>query len=279
MVRFHRGMTKPCVDKDRPAAKGRGQGGRASAFPAKMPLHDGNHLIDSLPPDDRAALLEAARPFDFPLGHVFCEQGDPAAFADFIEQGVVSAVFTMQDGRSVESFMVGREGVTQAMAYESPAPSAARLVAQIAGAGRRLDVARLKALAAERPAIREALAAYVSRRLNELEQSTACNALHMAEQRFAKWLLRCHDRVDGDTLRLTQEFLASMLGAQRTTVNEAAQHLQRLGAIRYMRGTIHVLDRNALERAACECYGAHYKAMAARPPARPPAPGPPAPQT
>ena len=88
----------------------------------------------------------------------------------------------------------------------------------------------------------------------ELEQSTACNALHRAEQRFAKWLLRCHDRVRDQVLHLTQEYLASMLGSQRTTLNEAAQGLQRAGAISYSRGKITILDREALERVACECY-------------------------
>ncbi|MFC5344194.1 Crp/Fnr family transcriptional regulator [Brevundimonas staleyi] len=226
-----------------------------------MPLHDGNFLIDSLPPEDRAALLEIARPFEFAVGHVFCEHGDGISSVEFLERGVISAVFSMQDGRGVEAYMVGREGATHPMAFEVPGVCSARLVGQLAGAGQRVDMTKLRALAIERPAIRDALVGYAARLLGELEQSTACNALHKAEQRFAKWLLRCHDRADGDTLGLTQEFLANMLGAQRTTVNEAAQHLQKSGAIRYMRGSIKVLDRDALERASCECYAAHYETL------------------
>ncbi len=254
-------MTSNRVDKADQEAKTRGSGHEAVAFPQKMPLHDGNFLIESLPPEDRAALLDIARPFEFGVGHVFCDHGDEIATVEFLERGVISAVFAMQDGRSVEAYMVGREGVTHPMAFEAPGVCAARLVGQLAGSGRRVDVARLNLLAAERPAIRDALIVYAAGLLGELEQSTACNALHKAEQRFAKWLLRCHDRVDGDALGLTQEFLASMLGAQRTTVNEAAQQLQRVGAIRYMRGTIQVRDRIALERASCECYAAHYETL------------------
>lgn len=254
-------MTTRGVDKGQQEAETRGSGKKASAFPDKMPLHDGNFLIESLPPDDRAALLEIARPFEFTVGHIFCDHGATVSSLDFLDKGVISAVFAMQDGRGVEAYMVGREGVTHPMALEGGSISAARLVGQIAGSGRRVDVARLSALAAERPAIRDALIAYAGRLLGELEQSTACNALHKAEQRFAKWLLRCHDRTDGDVLRLTQEFLANMLGAQRTTVNEAAQHLQKAGAIRYMRGSIQVKDRDALERASCECYAAHYETL------------------
>lgn len=254
-------MTSKGADKSQLEAETRGSGTKASAFPEKMPLHDGNLLIESLPPEDRAALLDIARPFDFPIGHVFCDHGETVATVEFIEKGVVSAVFSMKDGRGVEAYMVGREGVTHPMALEGTTVSAARLVGQLAGSGRRVDVARLAALAAERPAIRDALIAYAARLLGELEQSTACNALHKAEQRFAKWLLRCHDRTDGDVLNLTQEFLANMLGAQRTTVNEAAQQLQKSGAIRYMRGSIQVKDRITLERASCECYAAHYQTL------------------
>ncbi len=128
-------------------------------------------------------------------------------------------------------------------------------MAQSDGYGRRVEIGRLRQLADHSEALREAVAAYAVRLTGELEQSSACNALHRAEQRFAKWLLRCHDRVEGDVLKLTQEYLASMLGSQRTTVNEAAQTLQRAGAIRYSRGRVTILDRVALERAACECYG------------------------
>ena len=247
-------MSKARVDSAGRRADDRRGGGKKEVFPAKMPLHDGNHLIDSLPPEDRAALLEIAQPFDFPLGHVFCQSGDRAGHVEFIETGVVSAVTAMADGRTVESYMIGREGATHPLAHEASARCYARLVGQIAGSGRRVEVARLRALAQQRPAIRDMMTAYAVRLINELEQSTACNALHRAERRFAKWLLRCHDRAEGDELQLTQEFLASMLGAQRTTVNEAAQHLQETGAIRYVRGRIQILDRVALERAACECY-------------------------
>lgn len=254
-------MIRRGVDNGGPGDQDEGGKGEANAFPAKMPLHDRNLLIDSLPAEDRRALMDVARPFDFTLGHIFCDHGDVAATVDFIDRGVVSAVFAMKDGRSVEAYMVGREGATNPMAVEVAGICSARLVAQIAGSARRVEVAKLRTLAAERPAIRDALVGYAGRLLGELEQSTACNALHRAEQRFAKWLLRCHDRVDGDVLRLTQEFLANMLGAQRTTVNEAAQHLQKAGAIRYMRGSIQMKDRDALERASCECYAAHYETL------------------
>ena len=87
-------------------------------------------------------------------------------------------------------------------------------------------------------------------------QSVACNALHSVEARFSRWLLTCHDRISSDTIALTQEFLADMLGVQRTTVTAVARGLQEKGVIRYRRGVVDIIDRQALETLACECYGA-----------------------
>jgi CRP-like cAMP-binding protein len=187
---------------------------------------------------DRDALLGQSVLIDFPQGHIFHEPGDVIDHVHFIERGILSAVAVLQDGRTVETVMVGCEGVAGGLAAAVPQIAFTRNVAQVAGT------------------IRRVIAAYLAVLQAELEQSAACNALHRAEQRFAKWLLRCHDRLDGAAFNLTQEYMASMLGSQRTTVNEAAQGLQKAGAITYSRGRITVLDRAMLERATCECYRA-----------------------
>ena len=217
-------------------------------------LPPGNRLIKGLDPEDRDALLGIATPVEFALGHVFNEPDDLVEQLHFIDSGFCSSVAVLEDGRPVETVMIGREGVLGTVASVVPHHAHTRSVAQIGGTARRVDAGRFRALSAQRPGVRDAVGAYVAQLQGELEQSAACNALHHAGQRFAKWLLRCHDRVEGDTLNLTQEYLASMLGSQRTTVNEAAQGLQKAGAIAYSRGRITVLDRSALERAACECY-------------------------
>lgn len=216
----------------------------------------GSRLIEALPPEDRAAVLAATTAIDFVQGHVFYEPGDPIEQCWFVERGVVSSVAVLEDGRTVETVTIGCEGLVGAPAAIVPNTAHSRNVVQITGAGRRIDAGRLRTLLADRPAVRTGVAAYLAALQAELEQSAACNALHRAEQRFAKWLLRCHDRMDGAAFNLTQEYLASMLGSQRITVNEAAQGLQKIGAIAYSRGRITVLDRAALERVACECYAA-----------------------
>ena len=217
-------------------------------------LSSGNRLIQGMNPDDRDALLAIATPVEFAPGHVFSEPDDAIEHLHFIDSGFCSSVAVLEDGRTVETVMIGREGVLGVVASVVPHHAHTRSVAQVAGTARRVDAAKFRALSAQRPGVRDAVADYMARLQGELEQSAACNALHHAGQRFAKCLLRCHDRVEGDTLNLTQEYLASMLGSQRTTVNEAAQGLQKAGAIAYSRGRITVLDRAALERAACECY-------------------------
>lgn len=213
----------------------------------------GNLLIAELDSDDRHAALAHSTPVEFTQGQVLLEPGDPIEHVWFVESGIVSAVAVLQDGRTIETTMTGREGLIGAVASAVPHRSHTRFVAQFAGTARRMDAARLRSLRVERPGLSTVIGRFLARLHAELEQSCACNALHRAEQRFAKWLVRCHDRLDGDTLHLTQEHLASMLGSQRTTVNEAAQTLQRAGAVAYSRGRLTILDRALLERSACEC--------------------------
>lgn len=213
-----------------------------------------NLLLDSLPSPDRAALLTSATRIRFQLGEDLITPGQMIEAVHFPLSGIISTVNEMADGRSVEAFMVGREGVAGIEATTIPMRSGSRQTIQLTGEAMRIDAGRVRALANERPAIRQMLALYHAGIQRELEQTAACHALHQAERRLAKWLLRCHDRADSDTIQLTQEYMAAMLGSQRTTVNEAAQTLQANGAVRYARGKIQVLSRSALEASACECY-------------------------
>lgn len=220
------------------------------------PNSPNNNLLNGLSEDDRKEILTSATDFDFQSGHVFTEPGDFIENIYFVEEGIISAVALMTDGRSVEAYMVGREGFIGSTAWQIPSRTSVRYVAQMMGRARRIDARRIREIVARNQSIRIAMATYDAALQRELEQSTACNAIHSAERRFAKWLLRAQDRVGGNVLNMTQEFLANMLGSQRTTVNEAAQNLTRRGAITYSRGRVTVQDRQALEGSACECYGA-----------------------
>jgi CRP-like cAMP-binding protein len=109
---------------------------------------------------------------------------------------------------------------------------------------------------AEHGELRERLLRYVQVLNNQIGQSTACNQAHAIDERMCRWLLMCHDRVGGDEIPLTQEFLAQMLGVRRPSVTVVAGMLQKAGLIRYSRGRITVLDRAGLEAGSCECYEA-----------------------
>lgn len=172
----------------------------------------------------------------------------------FVDAGIISCVVPLRDGHAVEACMIGNEGFAGLEACYHPAPSRTRLLVQAPGRSRTLDAGIFRQLIRTSDPLQAAVAEYDWRMRAEIEQSTACNAVHLAEQRLAKWLLRCHDRHDGDLMNLTQEFLATMLGTQRSTVNQAAVSMARSGAIRYSRGKVAVKDRAVLEATACECY-------------------------
>ena len=216
----------------------------------------GNQLLAALSADDRAELEPHLRAVTLPQGQVLFEPGDEVTHVWFPDSGAVSLVMALRDGALVEAFMAGREGMTDPIVHAGPRRATARGIVQLPGEGQRIDAARLREACEARPGVRAVLDRYALRLLGELEQAVACNAAHRLEPRLAKWLLRSHDRSDSDVLPLTQEFLAEMLGAQRTTVTEVAKTLQIAGAVDYRRGRITVRDRGLLERLSCECYAA-----------------------
>jgi CRP-like cAMP-binding protein len=122
--------------------------------------------------------------------------------------------------------------------------------------GWRIEHGRLRELTGQHPGLRYRLSLYADMLAAEHRQSAACLARHEVVPRLARWLLRSQDRVGGKEIPLTQEYLAHMLGAQRSTVSVAAGELEKIGAIRNARGRVTVTDRPALEATACECYAA-----------------------
>jgi CRP-like cAMP-binding protein len=213
-----------------------------------------NDLLSQLDPQTRADLILSMSDFDFEAGHEFGEVGDDISHIYFVNHGIISAVAMMEDGQSAEAYMVGCEGFTGVTAWQVPSETSVRFFCHLAGNALRIKAAKLRELASESEALRAVLAGYSAALQIELEQTAPCNAIHSVPQRFAKWLLRAHDRANGDTLFMTQDFLAKMLGVQRTTVSDAAQTLAATGAISYSRGKVHIKNRSALERASCECY-------------------------
>jgi CRP-like cAMP-binding protein len=215
-----------------------------------------NAFLAALAPDDRQRLRPHLRTVHLERGTVLAEPGAEVSRVYFPLDCLVSQTIPMLDGGIAETYTVGREGGFGLLAALGGRPTATRSFVQIAGEAERLPVPALREAFEASPGLRSACLAYAAAQLNQVLQLSACNALHPAEARLARWLLMVQDRIDGDVLPLTHEFLAEMLGVQRPTVTVVARTLQGGGLIRYRRGAVTVLDRAGLEEAACECYAA-----------------------
>src|SRR5262249_47750494 len=160
--------------------------------------------------------------------------------------GMVSLVAVMQSGATVETATVGRDGVIGGTAALGSHHAFGRAIVQLPGAAMRIGASQFRAAARDNDSIHRLVVRYNDLLISQIQQAVACNALHGLEARLCRWLLQTHDCMDGDTIPLTQEFLAQMLGVRRTTVTIAARLLQSAGFIRYRRGLIQVVNREGL---------------------------------
>ncbi|WP_421738560.1 Crp/Fnr family transcriptional regulator [Caulobacter sp.] len=215
-----------------------------------------NRLLLALPSDELALLSPHLLPVELERGRLLYDPGDRIDTIYFPHDGVISLMTLMENGAAIESAAIGREGALGLMAGISARQSLTRAIVQSPGLASRLGVGALHDLCPRAPVLRSLIDRHNEALFGHAIQSVACNALHAVEARFCRWLLSCHDRISVDTVQLTQEFLADMLGVQRTTVTAVAGSLQTKGLIRYRRGVVDILDRAGLESMACECYGA-----------------------
>src|SRR5690242_14349388 len=213
-----------------------------------------NRLLAALPRDALEHILPLLTHVTLSDGMVIYEPGARITHVYFVLTGIISMVSQMREG-TVEVGTVGCEGMTGLPIVLSADTMPTRAFVQVPGEALRMEAADLVRVMEQAPQLRRLLHRYVLALFDQTAQHAACNRLHGLEERCARWLLMTHDRVIGDVLSLKQQFLAEMLGVHRPAVTLAAGALQKAGIIRYSRGKVTVLDRNALEEAACECYG------------------------
>jgi CRP-like cAMP-binding protein len=212
-----------------------------------------NLLLATLPAAYRNSLLARLKPVSLPLRTVLYEPDETPKYAHFITSGIASIVSTMSDGASAEVGVWGKEGLVESFHLLGTARMPTRCFIQMEATALRMSYRDLQKEFQESSDFRDAVLQCVQSQGFILGQLAACNRLHEAEERLARWLLMVSDRVDSESYFLTQEFLANMLGARRTTVTAAAGTLQRKGLIKYSRGRIRIVDSAGLENAACEC--------------------------
>jgi CRP-like cAMP-binding protein len=215
----------------------------------------GNEILRDLPADERNLISSKLEPVTMKIHDVLHEPGAPIKFGYFPDSGIISILSVLSDGKSVEVGLIGREGfvgLPLAVGFHS---SPTRAICQASGTGARIAASAFVEVLRECPKLEKALDRYSLTLGMQASQVAACNGLHEVDARLARWLLMCHDRLDLDSVPLTQEFLSQMLGIRRASVTVAAGILQKAGLIRTERGEVTILNRKGLEDLACECYG------------------------
>lgn len=229
------------------------------------PLHPGertnsegkaisNAVLLSIAAEEFAAVRQDLFYVDLPQHLVLQEPKQKLDFLYFLNSGMASRVFRTKDGNSVEVGVVGNEGFAPISAVAGLRSSPHQVVMQIGGTGFRLSTELLDTAMKEFPGLQASLNRYAAVHGLQVAQTAGCNRLHDLEQRLARWLLLTQDRVGSGLLRITHDFLATMLGTDRPSVSLAAGALQKKRIIEYSHGSVKVLNRKKLESSACECY-------------------------
>jgi CRP-like cAMP-binding protein len=221
-----------------------------------------NVILLSLPDEEYRLLRPHLELIDLPQYQILHEPGEKIGFIYFLNEGMTSLVALSSDGRSVEVGIVGREGMVGMSLTVDLLRGTFRAIMQMGGSGLRVRSEVFQEVLQCASTLRSQLSRFALMHGMQVAQLAACNRLHEIEQRLARWLLMCQDRVDSQLLPLTHEFLAQMLGTGRPSVSLAAGILESAGLIENQRGTVKILNRKMLERVACECYGViqHFNA-------------------
>jgi len=228
-------------------------------LPAERPT--ANRILLAVPQDAYENLRPHLELVDLVRGEIVYHVDEPVNHIYFVDRGLISLVKSMQDGRTVEVGAVGIEGFSGCFALLSSEPAIFEALVQIPGTAFRIGSDVIRKEMAKSVALRDLVQRYLHFCLGQLAQSAACNRLHTLEERCCRWLLIAHDNARSDSFQLTHEFLAMMLGVQRTGVSLTAKILQRAGLIGYSRGRVTIVDRPGLEATACECYVAIHSQL------------------
>jgi len=213
-----------------------------------------NHLLAALAPAERERIFPHLQLVEMPLGKVLYESGDVLRHVYFPTDSIVSLLYVLADGASAEISVVGNEGLIGIALFMGGETTPSRAIVQSAGYAYRLAGQLLKDEFHRNGPLQLLLLRYTQALITQMAQTAVCNRHHSVDQQLCRWLLLSLDRLPSNQLVMTQELIANMLGVRREGVTEAAGKLDKLGAIRYARGHITVLDRPRLEHLCCECY-------------------------
>lgn len=226
-------------------------------MPKRLPAPDGhNHLISTMTPDDRALIEPHLTPVTLELAVDLEVRNQPIENVLFPVSGVVSVVaVSLVKERRIEAGLFGHDGMTghSILLGNTIAPNDVSV--QMPGHGLQIGTEHLREVLGESASLHQHLLKFIQTAMTQTAQTALSNKHNSLEERLARWLLMCHDRVPGDRLNLTHEFMSIMLGTRRAGVTVATQILEGKGVIRARRGEITILDRDGLEEEAGGSYG------------------------
>lgn len=222
----------------------------------KQSLQSENHILAALSAEEYQRLLPHLNPVSLSHGQVLYNVNDQIDYIYFPFNAIISLVLHMESGSTVEVGVVGRDGAVGVTALMGVETASAHTIVQIPNGGMQIKANLIKEEFDRGGKLQKLLLQYAATLMKHVSQTAACNINHSIEERLARWLLMCQDRIKSDELNLTQEFIANMLGSRRPTVSVAASALQTEGLIHYKHGHIKIIDRRGLEAFACECYEA-----------------------
>jgi CRP-like cAMP-binding protein len=213
-----------------------------------------NKLLAELPPQDLQFLIPHFATMKLAQGTILCEPGADVDHVYFPMSGAVSLLVVMRDGKAVETGTVGCEGVVGPMSGIGPSKWQVRVIAKLPMLARKIASTEFRKAVSSSKAIADLCLRSNEGLLTQARIGAACNAVHRFEARFCRWLLQTRDRAESDTILLTHEFLAQMLGVRRQTVTETSIKIEAAGAIVCSRGLIEIIDLEAVKALSCECY-------------------------
>jgi CRP-like cAMP-binding protein len=213
-----------------------------------------NKVLLATPDNEYELMRPYLKHIDLPHHLSLHEPSQKIEFVYFPNRGMVSQVVVTKDGRTVEVGVVGSEGYVGAGLAAGLSRSSVREIIQISGDGFRIIGNALERILRSAPKLQVILNRHTGLQGMQVAQTAACNRLHDIQQRLSRWLLMTQDRVDSGVLPITHDFIATMMGTDRSTVSLAASVLQKKGIIEYVRGAVKIVNRRKLEKSACECY-------------------------
>jgi CRP-like cAMP-binding protein len=230
-------------------------GGNVDSAEQSLSVHaTKNNLLSKLPAEELAALLALSTHVEYDLRDVLSPSRQTIKNVYFPLTGMISLVTELKDGTTLESMTVGREGFAGLPLFHGVSTTPTMAMCQIEGAFLRMSAESFTGLLPNAPQLALLLHRYAQFAHEVVAQSAACNSMHLIEQRCARWLLISSDAVGSSKLGLTHEFLSQMLAVRRPGVTVAIGELEKLKLIEHRYGKVSILDKDGLERVACECY-------------------------